>query len=1083
VRRRLLLPLLCEAFDVSAATNLIQNGSFETNGGPNSNVLNGWSIVNEVGGNGTWLAQTGTTGPVTSTCGPDDVAAPPDGSFAAMTSQSAEGSHVLYQDVTIPAGATAVLTFQFYMRSLAEFGTPDSLSFRTAQNQQFRVDVIDPASNPFTLDVLQSVLAIASGNPRVFGYDTQTAVLSGFGGRTVRIRFAEVDNQRCFYAGVDNVRLEVDGPPPAPAIIRFATSPRSIAFAAAATLSWSTQGATSIEIDNGIGFVPANGTYSVSLQRDTTYTIKATNAAGTAQRKVTIVVGSPGPQISFSASPDFIQKGGTATLRWSTTAATDVAIDNGIGAVTTSGSLVVTPAATTAYTVTASGGGLTSTSRATVFVDPGDVPIVSVTSSPSGIVQVAGTPSGTDRYALTNLGRVPTRITLTQTGDFFTQSPASFDLAAGQTQVVTITTTAQPAGKYEGTSTPAGSGVPSGLRVGVRLFVAVAPTGTVEPTTAVARTEIAAPAGENPSGSVSFTNRGTGTLQGIVTSDVAWLIPQSDVVVIGPGETKAVTFTTNRALRPDAASLAGAAVATLTLTYLESRGTSADYLILQTPAPGRGSLSVTVVDVVKAAAVPGNPPPLAVGEVAYFVAGLTQQPRSSGDVLLSVSGNSISDLKLFLGSPGASSIAGALDQLAPNSGLALPSIMQSIFASTATTGTVQARSASLSRVSLAGLQTNTANAFGSFITALPSFRSDRAIGANDSIHLAGVEKTLTSSTSVFIQEVGGLAATVRIDFLAPAGAIVGSQNTVSVAAFSLVSLPDVVPVGAVTVRVTNTSSGAARIVAYATVIDATTNDRWTVVDPSLIAASSADVIVALPAAPAGVAAVNTLYIVNPGSTALEINLTAQTTGARRRAVRPNDLLKPSPSGISISAGQTSVVLVPAGEGFARITAARPFVASARSMQTIAGRGGNFGAALPVVPAGASMGPGESRRFASIDDASRITVGSSTPVTYRSNVGLIETAGQAANVKLTLRYTFSAGSKTSAQGVSSATVPVPANRLVMINEVARSVIGGSRDGYGDLHNMQLDVEVVSGGRVIPFVQTIDNGSLDSVVRTQ
>ena len=47
-----------------------------------------------------------------------------------------------------------------------------------------------------------------------------------------------------------------------------------------------------------------------------------------------------------------------------------------------------------------------------------------------------------------------------------------------------------------------------------------------------------------------------------------------------------------------------------------------------------------------------------------------------------------------------------------------------------------------------------------------------------------------------------------------------------------------------------------------------------------------------------------------------------------------------------------------------------------------------------------------------------------------------------------------------------------------------MIGSSRDGYGDLRNMQLNVDVISGaGRISPFVQTIDNGSGDSGIRTQ
>jgi len=53
----------------------------------------------------------------------------------------------------------------------------------------------------------------------------------------------------------------------------------------------------------------------------------------------------------------------------------------------------------------------------------------------------------------------------------------------------------------------------------------------------------------------------------------------------------------------------------------------------------------------------------------------------------------------------------------------------------------------------------------------------------------------------------------------------------------------------------------------------------------------------------------------------------------------------------------------------------------------------------------------------------------------------------------------------------------------ISDVARDLIGSVRDSFGDLHKMELDVEVTGGsGRVLPFLQSIDNGSGDMVVRT-
>jgi len=705
-----------------------------------------------------------------------------------------------------------------------------------------------------------------------------------------------------------------------------------------------------------------------------------------------------------------------------------------------------------------------------------------VTSYPGGIVQVEGSPAGAvDQFALTNLGRVATTITLGQRGDFFTQSPSSFTLEAGATRIVTITTTKQSAGRFEGASLPAGAGVPADLTIPIELFIAIAPTGTVAPTTAVARTEIAAPANENPSGSVTFTNNGTGTLQGIAISDAAWLIPQSDVVIIGPGETKAVTFTTNRALRGDAASPGGAAVATLKLLYIDLAPPSR----LQAAQGGtaKKTISVPVVDFVKERATLAPPPPLSPGEVAFFVPGLFQRRGSSGDLLVSVIGASIADLRLYFAAPGLPSVLGSLDQLAPNAGLALLSVVQSVFASTAPTGTVQARSASLSRVSLAGVQTNMGSPAGSFITALPTFRSDRSAGPGDTVYLAGVEKTTTHSTTVFIQEVTGLPATSKIEFLDASGNVVSSRQSDSIGAFSLLSLPDVAPASAASARVTNISTNAARIVAYALVIDATTQDAWTIVDSQSVAAASTEQVVGIvPSTVAAGTTTNALYVLNPDATPVDITIDYRFNPVRRRPVGSG--APASAATVTIGPRQTIRLPVSSSNGYLRVAGSRPFVLTARAMTAAPDRDGVFGSALPVFLTSAALTAGQSRRFGGVDDAGRATIAASTPVTYRSNLGLIESSGQPVVVRLTLRYTFGTGTRTSAQALSTVSVSVPANRLVMLNEIGRAVIGNSRDGYGDLRNMQLDVEVVSGaGRVSPFMQTIDNGSGDSAIRIQ
>ena len=92
-----------------------------------------------------------------------------------------------------------------------------------------------------------------------------------------------------------------------------------------------------------------------------------------AKASVNITVGSTtsAPTAALSASPTSISSGGSSTLTWSTTNATSVSIDNGVGTVPASGTISVLPAATTTYTLTATGPGGTATATATVTVGSG----------------------------------------------------------------------------------------------------------------------------------------------------------------------------------------------------------------------------------------------------------------------------------------------------------------------------------------------------------------------------------------------------------------------------------------------------------------------------------------------------------------------------------------------------------------------------------------------------------------------------------------------------------------------------------------------------------------------------------------
>jgi hypothetical protein len=194
---------------LAVGPNAVNNGGFETNGGANTSVLDGWTIVTDnCDTTGAWYAQTGTTSSVSA----HTVAAPPLGSFAAMSDQTGPGTRVLYQDISVPTGHLVAISFQLYLlNSAGDWVTPATQSLDTCnefQNQQFRADIISTASDPLTEiggGVLMTLWQTASGDPLESGYMTVVADLSSLRGQTVRLRFVDADNQLFLNAGVDDV--------------------------------------------------------------------------------------------------------------------------------------------------------------------------------------------------------------------------------------------------------------------------------------------------------------------------------------------------------------------------------------------------------------------------------------------------------------------------------------------------------------------------------------------------------------------------------------------------------------------------------------------------------------------------------------------------------------------------------------------------------------------------------------------------------------------------------------------------------------------------------------------------------------
>jgi peptidoglycan-associated lipoprotein len=81
------------------------------------------------------------------------------------------------------------------------------------------------------------------------------------------------------------------------------------------------------------------------------------------------------PTVTLQASPTSIDKGGTSTLSWNSTDATQLSIAPDVGAVTAQGSTKVTPSDSTTYTITATGPGGSASATASVSVNAPPPPV------------------------------------------------------------------------------------------------------------------------------------------------------------------------------------------------------------------------------------------------------------------------------------------------------------------------------------------------------------------------------------------------------------------------------------------------------------------------------------------------------------------------------------------------------------------------------------------------------------------------------------------------------------------------------------------------------------------------------------
>ena len=131
--------------------------------------------------------------------------------------------------------------------------------------------------------------------------------------------------------------------------------------------------------------------------------------------------------------------------------------------------------------------------------------------------------------------------------------------------------------------------------------------------------------------------------------------------------------------------------------------------------------------------------------------------------------------------------------------------------------------------------------------------------------------------------------------------------------------------------------------------------------------------------------------------------------------------------------------------------------------------GAIGTAMPLVPSRNGLRLGQTQIFGGLEDSAA----------SRTDYGFVETSGAGATIRATLLLSDARSLFTA---FVSRDFAVGANGFVFVSELVRSVIGSARAQYGDLHNLQLQLEVTEGGgAILPFVVMNDTASRDTDLR--
>jgi Leucine-rich repeat (LRR) protein len=711
---------------------------------------------------------------------------------------------------------------------------------------------------------------------------------------------------------------------------------------------------------------------------------------------------------------------------------------------------------------------------------------------PAPIAEPPNTAGGTATYRITNIGGTPAAVSITQSGNFFTQSPSSFTLEAGASQSITITALAEPEAVYEGSATASTTG--STVTVPVRLVVA-AGTSSASIDVSAYRLDLVSSSGQNATGTFSVTNRGTSPFTGTLSADVEWIAPPAGLLRLAPGETQNVSITVNPSKRPDPSLLTGTVTGTVQILALSNRLSKRGFYDGSSSSTA-ATISVSLTTVV----LPGasSIPPLGADEVVWFAPGVGHVVGSVGLFLSDISilnafgSRAIDDVKLYFKPTIATNpLLASLGSVPVAQSVVIGDVVKNVFGGDGQVGSMQVRSKQWQTLAISANVLNISNPLGTYGTSIPIFRSDRAAGPAERIFLTGLRRTDTSHTNLFLQETTGHAAAATIDFFDENGNVIATREE-PVDPFALKPVNNVVPAGGVMARIT--SHDASHLHAYATPVDEASGDNWSVVDWARQYGfdPSEPVVIAVAGAVAGA---NETYFrtdatitnieclseeqrANGLCGATDVTLTYRTNGGE--VIEKTIALEPFHT-TQLDDVVSTLFNAPGTVGYITVRPAHGNLAVAsRTYTTQKNSAATYGSAVATLAVSSALRPGQFRALGGIDDANTASIVARSPATYRNNVGLVEVRGEPAKVRMTLSY-LDAKTRVTAAVVATREFDLTPNQSLQIP--LTSILGPAREELGLLRNLRVQFDVISStGGVLLYISSVDNGTGDSIIRT-